>query len=246
MVNGKKVCVVLPAYNAGKTLHKTIAEIPAHIVDSIILVDDCSSDDTYQIARELQLKTYVHPKNLGYGANQKTCYQKALEEGSDIIVMLHPDYQYSPKLIPALVTLIAYGPYDVALGSRILGRGAITGGMPRYKYFSNRILTFIQNLLIQQKFSEYHTGYRAFTREVLEQVPFEKNSDDFVFDNQMLIQIIAAGFSVGEISCPTKYFKDASSINFIKSVKYGFGCLWASLRYLLHRWKIWRYPILTK
>jgi glycosyltransferase involved in cell wall biosynthesis len=235
MLNNKKIGVVLPAYNAEKTLKKTYDEIPLDIVDSIILVDDKSTDNTLEISKNLSIKTYLHDKNLGYGANQKTCYRKALEQGNDIIVMLHPDYQYTPRLVTAMVSMLAYGVYDVVLASRILGHGAVKEGMPVYKYIGNRILTFLQNICVGRKHTEYHTGYRAFTREVLEWIPFEKNSDDFVFDNQILVQIIAAGYHIGEISCPAKYFEEASSINLFQSIKYGFGCLYISFRYLLHR-----------
>ncbi len=246
MLNKKKICVVLPAYNAEKTLKRTFDEIPFDIVDSVILVDDCSLDNTFEIARSLPVNAYLHLNNLGYGANQKTCYKKALEQGADIIVMLHPDYQYTPKLITAMASMLAYGVYDVVLGSRILGKGALAGGMPLYKYISNRVLTFVQNLLVGRKYSEYHTGYRAYTREVLETVPYKKNSNDFLFDNQFLVQVILAGFWIGEISCPTKYFEDASSINFFSSVKYGFGCLWVSFRCLLHRSHILNYSLIEK
>lgn len=207
MLNKKKICVVLPAYNAEKTLKRTFDEIPFDIVDSVILVDDCSSDNTFEIARSLPVNAYLHLNNLGYGANQKTCYKKALEQGADIIVMLHPDYQYTPKLITAMASMLAYGVYDVVLGSRILGKGALAGGMPLYKYISNRVLTFVQNLLVGRKYSEYHTGYRTYTREVLETVPYKKNSNDFLFDNQFLVQVILAGFRIGEISCPTNILK---------------------------------------
>ena len=229
------VVVVLPAYNAARTLEDTYRDIPAGSVDRVVLVDDASHDRTAEIARRLGMDTFIHPKNLGYGGNQKTCYTKALELGAEIVVMLHPDYQYTPKLIPAMVALLRSGEYDVVLGSRILGGQAIRGGMPRYKYYANRALTMVQNLLMGQKLSEYHTGYRAFSRRVLESVPWQGNSDDFVFDNQMLSQILFQGFRVAEITCPTKYFREASSINFSRSLKYGLGCLQTALLYRLQK-----------
>lgn len=234
MVNGKRIMVVLPAYNAGRTLERTIADIPPGIVDDLLLVDDASGDDTIEVAERLGIPWVVHPENRGYGANQKTCYAHALERGADIIVMLHPDYQYSPKLIGAMAWLAASDEYDVILGSRILGRGAREGGMPRYKYFFNRVLTAIENLFLGIKLSEYHTGYRTFTRKVLETLPLLECSDDFVFDNQMLAQAAIFGFRIGELSCPTKYFKEASSINFRRSTIYGLGVLRTSLQYRLH------------
>ena len=236
----------MPAYNAERTLKKTYEEIPFDIVDYIIIVDDCSSDNTYNIAKNLSLSSYLHLNNIGYGANQKTCYKEALKKGADIIIMLHPDYQYTPKLITAMASMLAYEVYDVVLASRILGKGVLAGGMPLYKYISNRALTFIQNLLVGQKHTEYHTGYRAYTAEVLKSIPYENNSNDFIFDNQILVQIIHAGFRIGEISCPTKYFEDASSINFFRSIKYGFGCLWISLRYFLFRLHIVKFTLLAK
>jgi glycosyltransferase involved in cell wall biosynthesis len=235
MLNGKKVTVVMPAYNAAKTLRRTYDEIPREVVDDVLLVDDASSDATVTLSKELGLTTFLHKSNMGYGRNQKTCYREALRRGSDIVVMLHPDYQYSPKLVIALVGMIAYGEYDVVLGSRILGVGALSGGMPLYKYVSNRFLTAAQNLLMSYKLSEYHTGFRAFARPVLEALPLEENSDDFVFDNQMLAQVIYFGYRVGEVSCPTRYFPEASSINFRRSVKYGFGVLATSLQFRLQR-----------
>ena len=238
MIKGKKIVVVLPAYNAEMTLEETVKEIPRDIVDDIILVDDNSRDHTVQLAKKLALNTFVHPHNKGYGGNQKTCYKEALRAGADIVIMLHPDYQYSPKLIPSMSYLIASGHFDVVIGSRILGVGALKGGMPLYKYISNRFLTFIQNLMTGHNLSEYHTGYRAFSRKVLEALPLEENSDDFVFDNQILVQCIYNNFEIGEISCPTRYFPEASSINFIKSVKYGFGVLLTSLRFFLSQKKI--------
>jgi glycosyltransferase involved in cell wall biosynthesis len=235
MIRGKKVVVVMPAYNAGKTLRSTCAEVPMDIVDEIILVDDASRDETVAVAKELGIRTVVHPRNRGYGGNQKSCYKAALEAGADIVVMLHPDYQYTPKLVSAMAYVLESGLYDVVLGSRILGGQALKGGMPRYKYVSNRFLTMAQNLLMGAKLSEYHTGYRAFTRKVLETVPIEKNSDDFVFDNQMLAQIHHAGFNIAEITCPAKYFKEASSINFSRSLRYGLGCLSTALRFRLSK-----------
>jgi glycosyltransferase involved in cell wall biosynthesis len=233
LVNGKKVVVVLPAYNAAKTLKMTYEEIPLAFVDDVVLVDDASWDGTPQVAQELGIKVIIHEKNIGYGGNQKTCYKKALELGADIVIMLHPDYQYTPKLIPAMATMIAYGEFDAVLASRILGIGALRGGMPLYKFTSNRILTFIENLLLGHKLSEYHTGYRAFSREILEKLPLDMNSDDFIFDNQMLAQIIWFGYRIGEVSCPTKYFEESSSISFWRSVIYGFGVLKTALQFRL-------------
>ena len=235
MLDGKRIAVVMPAYNASKTLAKTVAEIPREIVDDIILTDDASSDDTVAIANSLGLHTLRHEVNRGYGGNQKTCYMNALERGADVVVMLHPDYQYSPRLVTAMASMIVSAHYDVVLASRILGKGALSGGMPLYKYVSNRVLTFAENLLIGQKLSEYHTGYRAWSRAVLEKLPLLACSDDFVFDNEMIAQAVWFGFSVGEISCPTKYFEEASSINFRRSVKYGFGVLGTAMRYRLNR-----------
>jgi glycosyltransferase involved in cell wall biosynthesis len=231
MIHKKKVVVVLPAYNAAKTLEATYNEIPHDIVDEIVLVDDASSDNTIEIAKKLKIKTYIHLTNKGYGGNQKTCYREALKKGADVIVMLHPDYQYTPKLLTALASMVAVGEFDIVLASRILGRGALEGGMPLYKYLSNRFLTLVENILINQKLSEYHTGYRAFSREVLEKLPIEENSDDFVFDNEILVQAVYFGFRIGEISCPTKYFEEASSINFKRSVVYGIGVLATALKY---------------
>jgi glycosyltransferase involved in cell wall biosynthesis len=234
MIDGKRIVVVLPAYHAAKTLAQTVAEIPKEVVDEILLVDDASHDETVAIARQLNLKTFVHQRNMGYGANQKTCYREALKSGADIVVMLHPDYQYSPKLVGAMVHMVASGHYDVVLGSRILAQNAMDGGMPAYKYLANRVLTFLQNALMGQKLSEYHTGYRAFTREALERLPLTNYSDDFVFDNQMLCGAIAAGFRIGEISCPTRYFPEASSINLRRSIQYGWGvlqCAWQHRRW---------------
>jgi glycosyltransferase involved in cell wall biosynthesis len=240
MVKGKHVVVVMPAYNAERTLRKTHAEVPKDIVDEIILVDDQSQDRTAEIARSLGINTIVHSKNRGYGGNQKTCYQEALKLGADIVIMVHPDYQYTPKLITAMASLIAEGLFDCVLGSRILGVGALQGGMPPYKYVANRILTFFQNLMLGYKLSEYHTGYRAFSRKVLETLPLENNDDDFVFDNQMLAQIIYAGFNIGEVSCPTRYMADSSSISFPKAVLYGIGVIKTSVAFRLHRWRACR------
>lgn len=243
MLNGKKIVVVMPAYNAEKTIRRTYDEIPKDVVDDIILTDDNSSDRTVKIARELGLKVFVHEKNLGYGANQKTCYQEALRSGADVVVMLHPDYQYPPKLITGMAALITSGIFDVVLGSRILGNKALQGGMPLYKYIANRILTLVENNVISQKVSEYHTGYRAFSREVLLKLPILENSDDFVFDNQMLLQAFYFGYNVGEITCPAVYTKDSSSINFGRSVVYGFGVLSTALRYLFQKWRFIRSPV---
>lgn len=241
MINGKKIAVVLPAFNASKTLSRTYHEIPFDIVDLVILTDDRSADDTLHIARQLNIQHIIsHENNKGYGGNQKTCYNKALELGADIIVMVHPDYQYTPKLIHSMVYLIANGLYHVVLGSRILGKGALKGRMPFYRYFFNRILTFIQNILMNQKLSEYHTGYRAYSREILELIDYNSNSDDFVFDNQILAQILYKGYSAAEISCPTMYFADASSINFRRSVIYGIGVLATSFKYFLNKTRLLR------
>ena len=236
MVSGKKVVVVLPAYRAARTLEQTVRDIPGGVADEILLVDDCSPDDTVSEAQRLGIPFVVHPRNRGYGGNQKTCYNEALIRGADIVVMLHPDYQYSPRLVGAMAQMVGSGEYDVVLGSRILGTpGALAGGMPGWKYVANRILTLLENILLGIKLSEYHTGYRAFSRDVLEKLPLEENSDDFVFDNQMLAQAVQFGFRIGEISCPTKYFDEASSINFRRSVVYGFGVLGTALQFRLHR-----------
>ena len=237
MFKGKKVIVVMPAYNAAQTLLKTYREVlEQEVVDLIIIVDDSSCDETADIARSLPNKRlFIHPENRGYGANQKSCYRLALEEDGEIIIMVHPDYQYTPKLIPAMASLIGNGLYDCVLGSRILGGGALKGGMPRWRYVANRFLTFVENFLTGGKLSEYHTGYRAFSRRILELLPLNKNSDDFLFDNQILLQIIWAGYTVAEISCPTHYLADASSINFRRSIIYGFGCLWTALLFKLCR-----------
>ena len=235
MIHGKRVHVVLPAYNADRTLERTVADIPRDVVDEIILVDDASTDSTAALARRLGLPTIVHPINRGYGGTQKTCYTESMRLGADIVVMVHPDYQYDPRLVPSMASLIAQDVYDVVLGSRILGQGAIQGGMPRYKYLSNRALTLIQNLLIGQKLSEYHTGFRAFSRRVLETLPLAANSDNFVFDNQMLAQVHYFGFRIGEVSCPTRYRDDSSSIRFAASCRYGLGVLATSALFRLTR-----------
>lgn len=235
MFNGKKVVVVMPAYNAGKTLRQTYSEIDRGLVDEVILVDDASADDTVSIAKELGLHVIRHPENRGYGGNQKTCYTQALELGADIVVMLHPDYQYTPKLIPAMVCLIGNDLYDCVIGSRILGGKAYQSGMPLYKYVANRFLTAAQNLLMGSKLTEFHTGFRAFSRKILFDLPLEENSDDFVFDNQMLSQVIRSNFRVGEVSCPTKYFSEASSINFTRSCVYGIGCLKTAIMFRLSK-----------
>ena len=236
MIEGKIIAVVLPAFNAEKTLSRTFYEIPLDIVDFVVLSDDRSIDNTIQIAKELNINHIIsHDKNMGYGANQKSCFNKSLELGVDIIILLHPDYQYTPKLIHSMCYLITNGLYDVVLGSRILGKGAIKGKMPLYRYFFNRILTFIQNLLMNQKLSEYHTGYRAYSKEILEKIDYNSNSDDFLFDNQIIAQILYRGYKIGEISCPTLYFEEASSINFKKSVLYGLGVLLTSVKYFLNK-----------
>ncbi len=235
MIQGHRVCVVMPAYNAALTLRQTYDELPKDVVDRVLLVDDQSADETVRVARELGIQTFLHRRNRGYGANQKTCYREALRGGEEIVIMVHPDYQYSPKLVTAMASLIACGEFDVVLGSRILGIGARAGGMPLYKYISNRFLTLAENILLKHKLSEYHTGYRAFHRRVLENLPLLENSDDFVFDNQMLVQIIRHGYRIAEVTCPTRYFAEASSINFGRSVRYGFGVLWAAWGGFVHR-----------
>jgi glycosyltransferase involved in cell wall biosynthesis len=235
MINGKRIAVVLPAYNAAKTLEQTVREIP-ELVDSVILVDDHSSDQTTAVARKLGLKVFVHDRNYGYGRNQQTCYREALDVGADVVIMVHPDYQYTPLLVTAMASMIAYDVYDVVLASRIIGGQALLGGMPRYKYVANRLLTAFQNLMMGAKLSEYHTGYRAFSRKVLETLPLAENSHDFVFDNQMLAQCVYFGFRMGEVSCPTKYFEEASSINFRRSVTYGFGVLGTAMQFVLQKW----------
>lgn len=243
MINGKRVAVVLPAYNAELTLVSTYNDIPKDVVDDVILVDDRSSDGTAALSRKLGIHTIEHEANLGYGGNQKTCYKAALERGADVVVMLHPDYQYSPKLVTAMAAMVAGGEFDAVMASRILGVGALQGGMPLYKYVSNRFLTAAQNLLVRHKLSEYHTGYRAWSRPLLESLPLASNSNDFVFDNEMLAQAIYFGWRIGEISCPTRYFPEASSINFQRSVVYGFGVLRTSLCFRLQRWGLGRFPI---
>jgi glycosyltransferase involved in cell wall biosynthesis len=245
LIRNSKVVVVLPAYNAEKTLESTYCEIPMDIVDEVILVDDASKDNTVAVAKKLGIMVIAHDKNLGYGGNQKTCYATALKQNADIVVMLHPDYQYTPKLISAMAYLLESNEFDVVLGSRILGGKARSGGMPLYKYISNRFLTLVQNILMGAKLSEYHTGYRAFTRKVLESIPLNSNSDDFVFDNEMLSQILYADFRVGEITCPTKYFPEASSINFSRSLKYGLGCMRTSLLFRLSKMGLLHSPIFT-
>ncbi len=246
MINNKKIVVVLPAYNAEKTLEQTYREIPFDIVDDVILVDDVSNDNTVDLARELGIKhVIIHEKNKGYGGNQKSCYNKALEIDADIVVMLHPDYQYTPQLIPSMCSLIASGTYEVVLGSRILGKGALKGGMPLYKYIANRLLTLFQNIVMNQKLSEYHTGYRAFSSKVLQSINYNANSDDFVFDNQMLAQIFYRGFEIAEITCPTRYFEEASSINLKRSMVYGLGVIATSCMYLFQKLGLARYQIFS-
>ncbi len=247
MYKNRKVVVVLPAYNAERTLDKTYSEIPFDVVDDVILVDDFSSDDTVKVAKRLGItQIIVHEKNTGYGGNQKTCYRRALDLNADIVVMLHPDYQYTPHLIHAMASIIGNGLYPVVFGSRILGKGALSGGMPRYKYIANRLLTLMQNMLMNQKLSEYHTGFRAYGREVLDAIPFEQNSDDFVFDNELVAQIFYYGFNIAEVTCPTKYFKEASTINFRRSVAYGFGVLRVSLLYFLTRTGLYHWRLLGR
>ncbi len=243
MIHGKKVVVVLPAYNASSTLEMTYAEIPFDVVDEVIMVDDASTDSTVAVAKKLGIKTFVHEKNLGYGGNQKTCYREALKLNADVVIMLHPDYQYTPKLIGAMASLVAIGQYDMVLGSRIISGGALAGGMPLYKYVSNRVLTLVENILLGKKISEYHTGYRAFSRRLLQALPLHQNSDDFVFDNEMIAQTVYFGFSLGEISCPTKYFAEASSINFRRSVTYGLAVLKTALAFRLQLWHLLNYRI---
>jgi glycosyltransferase involved in cell wall biosynthesis len=246
LVNGKKVLVVLPAYNAEKTLERTIAEVPPGVVDEFLLVDDASADGTTVRAASLGIPYLVHPRNRGYGGNQKTCYTEALRRGADIVIMLHPDYQYTPRLIGAMAWLVACGEFDVVLGSRILGSGAIRGGMPRYKYIANRFLTAVENVLLGTKLSEFHTGYRAFSRKVLETLPLEENSDDFVFDNQMLAQAVYFEFKIGEISCPTRYFAEGSSINLRRSITYGLGVLRTAVQFRSQRWGLLRTAVFSQ
>ena len=243
MLKEKHIVVVMPAYNAERTLRRTYAEIPTDVVDHVVLVDDKSRDKTAEIARSLEIRTIVHSRNLGYGGNQKTCYKEAIKLGADVVIMVHPDYQYTPRLITAMASLIAEDLFDCVLGSRILGVGALRGGMPRYKYMANRVLTFFQNLLLDYKLSEYHTGYRAFSRKLLEALPLDTNDDDFVFDNQMLSQIIYAGFNIGEITCPTRYMEDSSSISFPKAVLYGIGVIKTSVAFRLHRWGLQKHRL---
>lgn len=245
MIHGQRLVVVMPAYNAAPTLSRTVAEIPAGFVDEIIVVDDASHDNTSAVAQQLCLKTVRHSQNKGYGGNQKTCYREALAAGADIVVMLHPDYQYSPKLVIAMASMIATGMFEIVLGSRILCGSALRGGMPLYKYVMNRCLTLFQNLALRQKLSEYHTGYRAFSRKILEQLPLEENSDDFVFDNEMLAQAHYFGFRIGELSCPAKYEADSSSISFRRSVAYGLGVLWTTVRFLLSKWRFHVFPLFS-
>ncbi|MCE6989747.1 glycosyltransferase family 2 protein [Dyadobacter sp. CY323] len=244
MYRNKKVIIVLPAYNAAQTLERTFREIPDDLVDDIVLVDDCSPDDTIAVARSLGIRHVIcHEKNKGYGGNQKTCYNKALELGGDIIVMLHPDYQYTPLLLPAIISIIGNDLYPIVFASRILGKGALNGGMPVYKYIANRFLTFTQNVLMNQKLSEYHTGYRAYSAEVLRSIDFNKCSDDFVFDNEIIAQIFWKGYEIGEITCPTKYFEEASSINLQRSIVYGMGVLKVSLLYALAKRRLWNWHL---
>jgi len=244
MINNKKVVVVLPAYNAAKTLEKTYFEIPMDIVDEVVITDDASIDNTVELAKKIGIKHVIsHDKNKGYGGNQKTCYDYALTLNADIIIMLHPDYQYTPKLIRAITSIIAEEVYEVVLASRILGGGALKGGMPLYKYFFNRLMTLVQNVLMNQKLSEYHSGYRAFTADAIRKIPYHKNSNDFVFDNQILAQLCYAGYAIAEVTCPTKYEKESSSINFIRSVKYGTGCMITALQYFLSKKGLMKYKI---
>jgi glycosyltransferase involved in cell wall biosynthesis len=245
VLNGRRIAVVLPAYNAETTLLRTVAELDRSLVDEVVLVDDASTDQTPVLARKLGLEPIRHERNLGYGGNQKTCYRRALQLGADIIVMVHPDYQYTPLLVPAMAAMIAYGTYDFVLGSRILAQNPVDNGMPRYKYAANRVLTLVENLILAQKLSEYHTGLRAFSRSLLAALPFERNSDEFVFDNQIIVQAIAAGARIGELSCPTRYASDSSSIDLISSIRYGLGVLRTSAEYRLHRLGLHRYPYLV-
>ncbi len=244
MINGKRIAIVLPAYNAEKTLEATVREIP-EVVDTCILVDDGSRDNTVELAHRLGLQVFVHDRNYGYGRNQQTCYREALSADADVVLMLHPDYQYTPLLVTAMASMVAYGVYDVVLGSRIIGGSALRGGMPFYKYVANRLLTAFENIFLGIKLSEYHTGYRAFSRQVLTELPLVENSDDFVFDNQMLAQCVHFGFRIGEVSCPTKYFEEASSINFQRSVTYGLGVVRTTLQFALQKWGVGRFRIFS-
>jgi glycosyltransferase involved in cell wall biosynthesis len=246
MLNGKKIAVLMPAYNAAATLEKTFSEVADELVDYVLLVDDASRDDTADLSRKLGISTYVHQENLGYGGNQKSCYTEALKLDADIFILLHPDYQYTPKLIPAMAAMLMADVYDVVLASRILTGTALEGGMPLYKYAANRFLTLFENMLTLAKFSEYHTGYRAFTREFLETVPWQKNSNDFIFDNQILLQALSFGFKVGEISCPTRYTPDSSSIDFISSLRYGAGVLKAAIQFRLQRLGLMKFEIFSR
>ena len=246
MLNGKRIWVIMPAYNAEHTLARTYQELPFEVVDGVILVDDDSTDATVDLAQNLGILTFHHKKNLGYGRNQKTCFREALRQGADIVIMVHPDYQYSPRLVVPLASMLAYGEYDLALGSRILGAGALRGGMPMYKYVANRCLTALQNLLMCYKLSEYHTGYRAFSRTLLETLPLEHNTDDFAFDDELIAQAIYFGFRIGEISCPTRYFPEASSINFRRSVKYGLAVVGTSVKYRLQKWHLGNFAVFRR
>ena len=245
VLNNRRIAVVLPAYNAETTLAKTVAELDRHIVDEVVLVDDASTDQTIALAHRLGLEPIRHDRNLGYGGNQKTCYQRALELETDIVVMVHPDYQYTPLLVPAMASMIAYGVYDLVLGSRVLAQDAVAGGMPRHKFIANRVLTLAENIVLAQKLSEYHTGLRAFSRPLLAALPFERNSDDFIFDNQIIVQAVAAGARIGELSCPTRYAADSSSIDLINSIRYGLGVLRTSAQYRLSQWGLRRYAYLN-
>ena len=243
MLQGKRIVVVLPAYNAAATLERTYREIPQDLVDEILLVDDASQDETASVAKQLGVPTFIHPANRGYGGNQKTCYREGLKLEADVFIMLHPDYQYTPKLIPAMASMVVSEEYDLVLGSRILGGMALKGGMPLYKYIANRFLTSVENMMTLAKLSEYHTGYRAFSRRILETLPLEENSDDFVFDNQFIVQALYFGFGIGEVSCPTRYFPEASMINFSRSIKYGLGVLWTGVQFRLQKWGLARFSI---
>jgi glycosyltransferase involved in cell wall biosynthesis len=244
VLNGRRIAVVLPAYNAEATLLRTVAELDRDVIDEVVLVDDASTDQTMALARQLGLEAIRHERNLGYGGNQKTCYRRALDLGADIVVMLHPDYQYTPLLVPAMASMIAYGEYDLVLGSRILAQNPVARGMPRHKFVANRFLTLVENIVLAQKLSEYHTGLRAFSCTLLAALPFERNSDDFIFDNQIIVQAITAGARIGELSCPTRYAADSSSINLANSIRYGIGVLRTCAQYRLSGWRLRRYPYL--